>query len=774
MKKTEKIKKKIVQYLKSIFTKLKVLLLLQTYKLKIRLKVFISKVIQNSRQILRILLLLASLIASVIVYNYLSKSCVDGSSISNWLIAAGGMVGGIIAIVFSLISFLQQSVEDLQSSDFYDKYLQEGPSKYIFFALVLLSIELITSSLLVTTYISNSEWLKFLTSLNVLFIGVALVLIDYLYENASKKVNPTYAIDYIERESIGKLNKIKRESESLVKLLKQTSNTPEQEIRSIVYGQIQKRNLFEFSQLVTGLIEIARQLEVKNKNIATRKAIQSTNNILGKYLELRSGNSTISISQMALLAFESDSEDFLMGLLEEINRLAIFLLNNDDEPSAVKIIQMYESLIKISFNVKYTNGTPHHGNPISDQLIGYFKNLIEKAIELNNLEIIFQSSNAINNLMIVSTKYDNRLALPTLINALDKIMIWGYRNQQKIIIERGIKAYIYTANALLYVDNFKCDLQLDDALKGLFKHLVLTHRFNRYSNFDLILIQIFTYWLPDTIERAMQIYLADQSIDIYNLFKYFEEFTHNLRDYARNRDITDTSLLGSIGEFLTDFNALLHDMKENVKDDSTKAKISSYQREFAHIPPFFLNENPNVDTDHYSELISSTTFVGVKELTRENPDLDLVKSVVQAITNLLDEILKAKKSYGFSEPRMALYLVFVGILLYKHFSTSEILKDVSKYLQNFDKSYREKYKEEIGKISGLHELRVLSEIWQWRDELSSLLHRPLINDDLEEELVKSITKQDVDRFVFEVWGACDDQCSLKDEHEKIINKRKTA
>lgn len=753
----------------SVYKKIKLRILLKIYILKEKIQKIKENIKFHSRAILRWSLFLCSVCIAIIVYLYLSKHSVDNSSLSNWFVALGGIIGTIIAIVFSLINFLQQSAETLQSSSFYENYLHSRKDKLIFGFLVLTVLQLLSSSLFTAVKSSPIEFSNILASIDIIFTCLSIILIDALHESASKKINPINAIDYIKTESIKELDNIDNKARSLVNILSSSTDLPQKEIESLIYGEIEKDSFLKFSELLTSLIEIARQLESQNKQIAARKAIDAITEILSHYLRIRSGNSTIGMASEVLLAFESDSESFMMNFLEEMNRFESFLIENNDEPSAVKIVKMYESLITIAFGIKYTNGDLLQSNPIAQQLIGYFKDQLQRSIKLNNRECIFQSTNVLNNLMIISSKQDDQIIIPLLLDILDIAMYWGYANQEQIIIERGIKALIYSNNSLLYADYFKYEMHSEEILKNLFKNIKLIQRIDSYSLYDLILIQIFTYWLPDTINRAFQQSISQNKVDISNIFKFLESFAYEIRAYAKDTLPTDLSLFFSIGGYLTSLNQMIYALKENVQDDRTVKKLENLLIEYIQLVPWFIGDKEDFELENYRTLFNAPAIIGIQELEKQEPNTTLINSVVESLKNSLNKVLKSKKSYGYDEPRAALFLSYIGILALKK-DNMEIFNDIKNYLKKYSEDYNEKYKEEIEHITSLNNMMIVSELWKWRDDLINTRARTLIHDDLITLISTLIKEEDIDRFIFAVWNVCDDRCSLREEHQAIIDQ----
>ena len=60
--------------------------------------------------------------------------------LSNYLVAVGAMAGGTIAIVFTISIFLLQNASDLYSSQYFEVYIHDWREKFVYFAVILITI----------------------------------------------------------------------------------------------------------------------------------------------------------------------------------------------------------------------------------------------------------------------------------------------------------------------------------------------------------------------------------------------------------------------------------------------------------------------------------------------------------------------------------------------------------------------------------------------------------------------------------------------------------
>lgn len=135
-------------------------------------------------------------------------------------------------------------------------------------------------------------------------------------------------------------------------------------------------------------------------------------------------------------------------------------------------------------------------------------------------------------------------------------------------------------------------------------------------------------------------------------------------------------------------------------------------------------------------------------------------------------ISDTNKTIGYEEPRAALNLVFLGMIALKR-GYSKVFTDIKDYLLKYDERYNIKYKEAIEADAGLSENQLLMELLQWRDKfVQDKYSKSFKFDEIDILLDNNIEAVDVDKFIFEVWNACDDRCSLKKEHEAKMHPKK--
>ena len=131
-----------------------------------------------------------AVVAGYLVYHF-GGTAFTQDILSNYLVAAGAMTGGTIAIVFTISIFLLQNASDLYSSQYFEVYIHDWREKFVYYSVILITIALLGCGLYVGSLSSISEQV----SSNIVFysliaIGLVFALIDWQYKNVRQKLNP--------------------------------------------------------------------------------------------------------------------------------------------------------------------------------------------------------------------------------------------------------------------------------------------------------------------------------------------------------------------------------------------------------------------------------------------------------------------------------------------------------------------------------------------------------------------------------------------------------
>ena len=106
-----------------------------------------------------------------LLVHYFGGATLAQDILSNYLIAAGAMAGGTIAIVFAISIFLLQNASDLYSSQYFEVYVHDWREKFVYYFVILITLGLLGTGLYVGSLPSISEQV----SSNIVFYSLILI-----------------------------------------------------------------------------------------------------------------------------------------------------------------------------------------------------------------------------------------------------------------------------------------------------------------------------------------------------------------------------------------------------------------------------------------------------------------------------------------------------------------------------------------------------------------------------------------------------------------------
>ncbi len=725
-------------FVKSIRAKFLVFL----YKTRSRWLLTISIWDLNSRNIIRITIIIIGLTLSFLTYFYFPVF-ENYSALSNGYFAIGSMMGGIIAIVYSLTNFLQQSVNELQSSSFYEKYIHDKRDQQIYRYLATITILFLFIGFLTSGTTTYLAWIKLFTATAISLITLALILIDFLHQSTSQKVNPTNAIKYLENECSNLLKTIKIDAEHFIKVISANSNYSNEEITKFVYGSAEKTNFKYLFDNLQGMIEIATQLSEKQKDFQTNQAIDSVARILYQYLQLRKGNSSKELAKDGLLTFNSDSQELFMNFFEDFNRFAKRLLIAQKETSMRCVIKTYESLVLESLKLSYGKNDLLGDNPISFQIFHYFKTLISEILVSNNLESIYQAEVSLNNISIQTVGYRDQLLAPNVIESLEEIIQWGITHEQQIIVQTVFKTIVFTLNASLFVPISTAKSNIADFLKLFFKYTDFIQQVKRGSAYHSMFIYIFNMWLINSVYTSIAKNALKSEQVLENALTFYEELAFSLRSYVRETTDIYSDILSLVGKYLIQLIQLLFLVRSNIKKPDYISNIDRLINDYSSLSSWFII--PKEKFSNIEAYFQLTTFIAIK-LIIDNHSEDTIMKSVKTLTYMIEKHLHAADLHT-DEPKSAIYLSYIGVLTHNKYNS--VFEFIKSFLQKHDSEYKIKYKDFIDK-KYLDGLEIVSKVWNWRDELST--SSPHYNDNILPMLKKVVLPSDIDNFVKDIWN----------------------
>lgn len=115
--------------------------------------------------------------------NYFGVIALAKDVLSGYLIAIAVMIGGTIAIIYSISVFLLQGVADLYSSKHFEEYANNWRDQIIYIIVIVITLVLFGTGLYVGGVSTVTDQISFyIVLLSLTLIGLVFGLIDWQYE----------------------------------------------------------------------------------------------------------------------------------------------------------------------------------------------------------------------------------------------------------------------------------------------------------------------------------------------------------------------------------------------------------------------------------------------------------------------------------------------------------------------------------------------------------------------------------------------------------------
>lgn len=741
-----------------------------------------------------LILIICFLITSVILH-FIEPTYLNADIFANYFISIGAMMGGVIAIVFTLSIFAIQNAANLYSSQYFEVYTHDWREKLTYSVIVTITVIFFGLGIWLNHNQINLTHIiqLILIYISIFGIGIIFVLVDWQYENVRRKVNPLVALTFLEREMEKYLNNLHKDAKRIAKIIKSKYKDASEELAlaSTYYNYLQP-HLLSFHRPIENLFEITLRLSTRQEVKAVNRGISVIHNILCKYLELRKDSSLIFPSRV-FLALESDSHRFLTTILENLNKIGELFIREYKNENAVFLVDVYKSLLIHSKDVKFIGRA--NENPIFDQIKGYFSFYVEFAIRQKEQEVIFQASKVFGDLALIAIEKSLNTSLFGIQDDLYKVALFGIMEKKSFIVDECYNSWLRILKGVFQYKFFVAEHQISKALENIEKTTTLMHA------------SISSGYLPDDFITSMSlgkpynelITLVSDIVNSYfglendqdkrfyrsNLIVLSKEINRKLRSLSEKIGDCDSTLINSIGRLIFQLNFLIIKLLEEEDFNTHREELGKELVWNIYLPTWFVSHSKSFrDSLAFKVLTDSIAKTGLMLFEIDDSD-DLIVDCIKALYSITKQGLeKIKEGYGFSEPRLMIKVYYLGILGLKH-NKQNILTEAGIRIYEFEELYKKKYLSDLklpkgvdpDKVFGLpNKNQLFLEVLNWRNDfIQEKYNRYRLMDDAKEMMFDLIDEVDIDRFMFEVWGSFPSGSPIEQEVEnKMRKKEKTA
>ena len=392
--------------------------------------------------IVKRVLLVAFAVAVGMFANHFGFSNTFKDSLGNYLIAVGAMIGGTIAIIYSISIFLLQGVADLYSSKHFVDYTNSWTDKMIYAIVIVITILFFGAGLLVDglqtiTNAQNSQIV--LGSLGL--IGLVFSLIDWQYELMRKKLSPVNAIMFLEKKGFGFLKELQYNAGKIAEIIVlQNQNTSNEIALATAYNHVLKPFINDLDRQLETLVEISMKLADRQEIETTKRGFTAMHNLLIMFLEARKTSSLVIPSQNVFFATEGDSQSFFANNFERLNKSGEKFMNEGKEEIAVHIVDIYNSLAIKAKEVSFVG--QRNENPIISNIVGYLNFFIEIGERTKNIEVVYRGVNTLGRIAFISTEKGLDTILFGIQGNLLNVAIFGLTEKNTVIVDGCISNYL--------------------------------------------------------------------------------------------------------------------------------------------------------------------------------------------------------------------------------------------------------------------------------------------------------------------------------------------
>lgn len=657
--------------------------------------------------------------------------------------AGAGIIGASIAIIFSFSTFILQSTADLFSTQYLNKFIQDKKEKYIFWALVILTI----ASFLIPIFLQYSV-IEIL--LSILF--VAFLLIYSLYKELRKRINPETTLTKIRNDAVYQLEYVNKELKKQAHIQNKIFEYKEENKNlslAIQYKSNPNWNVLPLEN-IKYLYEIGLRLLSKNEINSFNLTLRYIHDVYLRHLSLRNGH-IIRVSASFWGSYTFEDEGFTARILEYFESISNRVIQDKRKENIYFLLNVYENIIANLLVFKYAdNNIGSRGeNPILSLVLSYYLGLISKLVQTKERDWIWEAIKSISKVSnsLLSSEY-NHFNHNQINQALDEITIscLSLNEGQEAFLKEVVNVSFnqikigwnkYQNNEIFWKDLFK-------SLKKNTLALALAPGTNLsvselYINFQA--------WLAEVINSIFELEGKDRQTKLRDAYiDLLERWSDFLLDIARDFGLENKQIGLPIIQSVENNLRIIYGIQGKFKLKLDKL----YQTQFNTLSWYF-HKTDKVDESFLFNLEQ------IQELLLNEINSNLNKKIDSAqIINLYIRLVqqhfdKVSVGYGYNHPRVIEKLIDLGLILTKYnLDTADLVKlvdDLNKKYLALNKDYFD-LKAKTPNLMGPDEYQLCKEIHDLEDDLFSYSSGVVMG--IKRLLKDEITKEIWGRFIVQI------------------------
>lgn len=769
-------RKKIIVWKK--FIKAKIILKIQYFQYRIMLNSFLfpRKILYYTRRKFQKIglhffttIYFCLLVLVVIHLGKQINLSISPTEAQQFFLGSAAMVGGALAIVVSFSLFTVQQAADHLPKDFYK--VATDIKKYL---LIFLTDAIISIILFLYT-ISYGKFNFGLSALSIqialIAIGISFYLLFLLLYKVREDVDPDKVLIKVSNGLISLVQNIYKSTKQYAKILSlhpQNRNNVSLEslIAALFQSSASKQQLNYLDTKIAYLFDYHDSLLGGYQKSAALEILEHVKGLVLQYLYIRKDSSLAFPDENAIIVLTSDSKYVLQPILERMIRLTEEYMNKEDTTGIIQTVDIFISWVSSASEIRYV-GLRRRENPISEQISGYFNQLMTRAINHNSLEGMFQGLRFYNYHADLSIEKGYSHELSATLEKIEQIGFQAMKTKQEPVIQRVFNAYSDILVKMVLSENFASDVFISMLMEHIRSLTIvgyyLTIRGTMSDNMiaqqdiakpynrmrDLIIT---------SANNARQATSRDKKREWQHLtMTLVEELYSSLRQLVGEIKNPNHFLILSLGNIIKDVGIFLIALSEDVSWNEHSTNILREVLSYLHLPEWLINDAKKInDNQSFDALIEAIASIGL-DAVEKNKD-ELGHEAVKILSKFPVDMLGKEKGQGamYVEPSIMEHACYIGIVALKHGKT-QIINTLKQAISTFEERYQAVYFSNIPE--GIDAYNVSPSPDKLKKDINNLLRsrqgwrrERLDLDESREKMFSKVDAQDIQNFIQTIWN----------------------
>ena len=659
------------------------------------------------------------------------------------VVSIGVALAGVLAIAFSLSLFLQQSVSNLYSPQYFPGYSFDGKQQSVFMLVLSIVLTQLGYGLYLGTLDDAPVPLPMLVLVGTFSLtGIVFSLLLWQYLHVARKTTPVAAIQFLCVATKRRFDVLHKQAIRTAWLLNLRSGGNHEQILAQVYASIVPDWTETLLGPVSALCEVTMRLSTRGDHVAANHGVRGLTDILSEYFSRRRSSSLVLPSQAVPLANVSDSQSLLDRTLERLNAMGEEALRGGRGDNARGIVDSYAALVGAAVKVEFLNR--QNENPIVAQLDYYLKSYVDTAVRLKDNEVPFRAIETFARIGQHGAVQGDATLVYSAAQHLGAVGVSAAGTGAWFIAERCCVAQVGLLRSL-FVSPGDGSTGFDKVLRELFfvHEVALVCGNNAASSLSTTTVlrkpfdelQLVLKWV---LEQGNN--LSGQQDLSVRLRLFAEVLYRHLRPLCETIDLT-ASYVDAVAELIFQTIRALHAL-ESDKQRTTWDGIGW----FVALPGWFGERSQEMKSPRGLEhAIDAACKVALMLIEQDGPFRRVLAAMDTQYTIVKRALERNTGGGGYYELRLMLRICFCGVLATKH-GLQYVVAKACGHIEEFDSAWGAK------RGSAPDTPSLTDEFVRWRGDVEEHHTPGLAMGDPGDIVASGVQVKDVDTFLAEAWG----------------------